>query len=128
MDRKPLPEGAVEKYGSRILIPLDVEGSLSGWRTMCVLLYEGPDVGTDLPEWIRECHPGVNRIAGRLRDNYIMTLADARNYFEGAAAMLAVSLEQIRQWKHPQQTASSIKNRSRHPEPYHPAPVYSAHS
>jgi hypothetical protein len=29
-----------------------------------------------------------------------MAPEDARNYFEGAATMLAAAVEQIRQWKH----------------------------
>jgi hypothetical protein len=63
-------------------------------------LYEDPDRNADLPDWIRQCDHGIRRIAGRLRDSHNMTPGDARNYFEGAATMLAVAVEQIRQWKH----------------------------
>lgn len=63
-------------------------------------LYENADSNADLPDWIRECDHGVRRIALRLRDSHNMAPEDARNYFEGAATMLAAAIEQIRQWKH----------------------------
>jgi hypothetical protein len=66
-----------------------------------VRLYEEPDLDeSSLPEWMQEVHGAVRRVAVRLlRHHRDVTPAEARYYFEGAASMLAVAVEQMRQVK-----------------------------
>jgi len=66
-----------------------------------VTLYEEPNLDTSLyPEWMKEVSGAVRRVAVRLRRQHRdVTPTEARYYFEGAASMLAVAVEQMRQVK-----------------------------